>query len=42
MRIESLLREKVTVIRKGTTAGAIIRNATRSRNIRIDGEAENR
>ena len=38
MRIESLLKEKVTVIRKGTTAGAIIRNATRSRNIRIDGD----
>ena len=38
MRIESLLREKVTVIRKGTAAGAIIRNATRSRNIRIDGD----
>ena len=38
MRIESLLKEKVSVIRKGTTTGAIIRNAARSRAIRIDGD----
>ena len=38
MRMESLLREKVTVIQKGATAGAIIRNATGSRTISIDEE----
>ena len=38
MRMESLLREKVTVIRRGTTAGAIIRNATGSKALRVDEE----
>ena len=38
MGMESLLKEKVSVIRRGTTTAAIIRNATRSRNIRIDEE----
>ena len=38
VKMESLLKEKVSVIRKGTTTGAIIRNATRSRNVRIDEE----
>lgn len=39
MRMESLLREKVTVIQKGTTVGAIIRNATGSKALRVDEEA---
>ena len=38
VKMESLLKEKVSVIRKGTTPGAIIRNATRSRAIRTDGD----
>ncbi len=40
MKMESLLKEKVSLIRRRTTAGGIIRNATRSRNIRIDEETE--
>ena len=38
MRMESLLREKVIVIQKGTTVGAIIRNATGSKALRVDEE----
>ena len=38
VKMESLLKEKVSLIRRRTTAGAIIRNATRSRNITIDAD----
>ena len=38
VKMESLLKEKVSIIRKGTTTGAIIREAARSRVLTVDEE----